>query len=68
MSGEAQRLASRPGLGDVVGASDYDAISALLGPGEEATVVTTTAKDDPPSWAVWDRDRPAEQALRDRFR
>ena len=45
----------------------YDAISALLGPGEEATVVMTTAKDDPPSWAVWDRDRPTEQALRDRF-
>ncbi|HEY5482769.1 MAG TPA: HsdR family type I site-specific deoxyribonuclease [Propionibacteriaceae bacterium] len=45
----------------------YDAISALLGPGEEATVVMTTAKDDPASWAVWDRDRPTEQALRDRF-
>jgi type I restriction enzyme R subunit len=45
----------------------YEAISALLGPGEEATVVMTTAKDDPASWAVWDRDRPTEQALRDRF-
>lgn len=45
----------------------YDAISALLEPGEEASVVMTTAKDDPPSWAIWDRDRPTEQALRDRF-
>ena len=26
----------------------HEAISALLGPGEEATVVMTTAKDDPP--------------------
>jgi type I restriction enzyme R subunit len=45
----------------------YEAISALLEPGEEATVVMTTAKDDPPEWAVWDRDRPAEIAVRDRF-
>jgi type I restriction enzyme R subunit len=45
----------------------YEAITALLGPGEEATVVMTTAKDDPAPWAVWDRDRPTEQALRDRF-
>ena len=30
-------------------------------------MVMTTAKDDPASWAVWDRDRPTEQALRDRF-
>jgi type I restriction enzyme R subunit len=45
----------------------YKAISALLGPGEEATVVMTTAKDDPPAWSAWDRDRPAEQAIRDRF-
>ena len=45
----------------------YDAITALLGPGEEATVVMTTAKDDDPSWAIWDRDRPTEQAIRDRF-
>jgi type I restriction enzyme R subunit len=45
----------------------YEAISALLGPGEEATVVMTTAKDDPAPWAVWDRDRPTEQAIRDRF-
>jgi type I restriction enzyme R subunit len=45
----------------------YEAITALLGPGEEATVVISTAKDDPPSWAAWDRDRPTEQAIRDRF-
>ena len=30
------------------------------GPGEEATVVMTTAKDDPAAWAVWDRDRDEE--------
>jgi len=45
----------------------HEAISGLLGPGEEATVVMTTAKDDPGEWAVWDRDRPGEQAVRDRF-
>lgn len=45
----------------------HDAISALLGPGEEATVVMTLAKDDPASWAVWERDRASEQAMRDRF-
>jgi type I restriction enzyme R subunit len=45
----------------------HDAISALLGPSEEATVVMTTAKDDPPAWSAWDRDRPAEMAIRDRF-
>jgi len=45
----------------------YEALTALLGPTEEATVVMTTAKDDPPAWAVWDRDRPAEIAIRDRF-
>ena len=30
-------------------------------------MVMTTAKDDPPEWAVWDRDRPTEKAIRDRF-
>ncbi|MFN8521128.1 MAG: HsdR family type I site-specific deoxyribonuclease [Chloroflexota bacterium] len=46
----------------------HEAISALLGPTEEAAVVmTTNAKDDPPEWAEFSRDRPAEQALRDRF-
>ncbi len=38
-----------------------------LQPGEEATVVMTTAKDDPPDWRAFDRDRAAEIAIRDRF-
>ena len=46
----------------------HDAITALLEPGEEATVVMTTAKDDPAEWAVWDRDRDAEAKIKDRFR
>ena len=45
----------------------HEAISALLGPGEEATVVMTTGKQDPGTWAVWERDRATEQAIRDRF-
>lgn len=45
----------------------HEAISALLGPGEEATVVMTTAKGDPPDWGEWDRERPTEIAIRDRF-
>jgi type I restriction enzyme R subunit len=45
----------------------HEAISAMLGPGEQATVVMTTDKDDPAAWAVWDRDRPSEMAIRDRF-
>ncbi len=44
-----------------------DHIRALLGPGEEAEVVMTTAKDDPVEWSVFDRDRPAEMRIRDRF-
>ncbi len=44
-----------------------ETITGLLGPGEEATVVMTTAKTDPVEWRVWDRDRAAEQAVRDRF-
>jgi type I restriction enzyme R subunit len=44
-----------------------DAITPLLGPGEEATVIMTCAKDDPPEWSQFDRDRPAEIAVRDRF-
>ncbi|MGD0249079.1 MAG: type I restriction endonuclease subunit R, partial [Candidatus Limnocylindrales bacterium] len=36
-------------------------------PGEEATVVMTTAKDDPAEWAEFDRERAAEIAIRDRF-
>jgi type I restriction enzyme R subunit len=35
--------------------------------GEEATVVMTTAKDDPAEWAEFDRERAAEIAIRDRF-
>ncbi|MCU1494274.1 MAG: type site-specific deoxyribonuclease, HsdR family [Acidimicrobiaceae bacterium] len=45
----------------------HEAITALLGPGEEATVVMTTAKDDPETWAAWDRDREAENRVRERF-
>lgn len=46
----------------------YEAISSLLVPGEEATVIMTTVKDDPESWSAWDRDREAENRLKDRFR
>lgn len=46
----------------------HDAITALLEPGEEATVVMTTAKGDPIEWDVWDRDRDAEAKIKDRFR
>lgn len=45
----------------------HRAMSAQLGTGEEAAVVITTAKDDTSEWAVFERDRAAEQALRDRF-
>jgi len=44
-----------------------DAIGKHLRPGEEATVVMTIAKDDPPEWSVFDRERDAEQRVRDRF-
>ncbi len=46
----------------------HDAISALLGPGEHATVVMTTAKGDPIEWDAWDRDRDAEAKVKDQFR
>jgi type I restriction enzyme R subunit len=46
----------------------YEAISALLQPGEEATVIMTTAKTDPPEWSKWDVDRDQEAVLKDRFR
>ncbi len=47
----------------------HEQISALLEPGgEEATVVMTTAKGDPPEWAQWDRDRAAEAMVKERFR
>ncbi len=45
----------------------HQAITALLAPGEEAAVVMTTVKDDPPGWAVWDLDREAENRVKDRF-
>ncbi len=46
----------------------YERISALLDDGEEATVVMSTQKTDPPEWAVWDRDRDSEAHIKDRFR
>jgi type I restriction enzyme R subunit len=45
----------------------YETISALLQPGEEATVVMTTAKDEP-EWSQWDREREAENRIKDRFK
>jgi type I restriction enzyme R subunit len=36
-------------------------------PGEEATIVMTCVKDDPEEWSEFDRERPAEIAIRDRF-
>jgi type I restriction enzyme, R subunit len=44
-----------------------DEIRKHLRPGEEATVVMTTAKDDPEEWAEFDRERDEEQRIRDRF-
>jgi type I restriction enzyme R subunit len=44
-----------------------DEIRQHLLPGEEADLVMTCAKDDPPEWRVFERDRSAEIALRDRF-
>ena len=46
----------------------HEQITKLLAAGEEATVVMTTAKDDPPDWAQWDRDRDEEAVIKDRFR
>lgn len=46
----------------------FEAISALLGDDEEATVVMTTTKGDPAEWSVWDRDRDEEARIKDRFR
>ena len=39
----------------------YDEISKLLESGEEATIVMTTAKDDPPEWEKWNLDRDQEE-------
>lgn len=46
----------------------YEEISKLLNPGEEATVVMTTMKDDPQSWDKWNLDREQEATIKDRFR
>ena len=46
----------------------HEQISKLLRPGEEATVVITAAKGDPPKWAQWDRSREDEAMIKDRFR
>ncbi|MGI8751819.1 MAG: type I restriction endonuclease subunit R [Acidimicrobiales bacterium] len=46
----------------------HQAITGLLEEGEEATVVMTTAKEDPPEWSAWDRDREAENRVKDRFK
>ncbi|MFX0573123.1 type I restriction endonuclease subunit R [Nocardia nepalensis] len=49
----------------------YDAISALLGDGEECTVVMTCKSDkddpDPEEWYAFDRDREGESEIRKRF-
>lgn len=46
----------------------YETISAMLEAGEEATVVMTTAKDDPQEWERWNLDRDQEATIKDRFR
>ena len=46
----------------------YNAISALLQPGEECAVVMTTMKDDPAEWDQWNMDSAAEARVKDRFR
>jgi type I restriction enzyme R subunit len=46
----------------------YNAITALLNQGEEATVVMTTVKDDPQEWDKWNIDREQEATIKDRFR
>jgi type I restriction enzyme, R subunit len=46
----------------------YEAITALLNSGEEATVVMTTVKDDPQEWDKWNIDRDQEAVIKDRFR
>ena len=46
----------------------YDAISQMLEPGEECTVVMTTSKDDPQSWERWNLEREEEATIKNRFR
>jgi type I restriction enzyme R subunit len=46
----------------------YDAISQMLEPGEECTVVMTTSKDDPQDWERWNLESEEEATIKDRFR
>lgn len=46
----------------------YEQISQMLNEGEEATVVMTTAKDDPSEWSQWDLSRDDEARIKNRFR
>ena len=45
----------------------HEAITELLEVGEEATVVMSTAKDDPVEWDIWNVDREQEEAIKQRF-
>ena len=45
-----------------------EAITTLLVPGEESTIVMTTSKTDPDEWAQWDLSRDEEASVKDRFR
>ena len=46
----------------------YHAISQLLEPGEECTVVMTTSKGDPQEWERWNLEREEEATIKNRFR
>lgn len=46
----------------------YDAISQMLEPGEECTVVMTTSKGDPQEWERWNLEREEEATIKNRFR
>ena len=46
----------------------YEELQKHLRPDEQATVVMTTAKDDPAEWSQWDLDRDQEAIVKDRFR
>jgi type I restriction enzyme R subunit len=48
--------------------ASYNAISALLQPGEECAVVMTTMKGDPAEWDQWNMDSAAEARIKDRFK
>lgn len=41
----------------------YGAISAILGPDEQACVVMTTMKNDPAEWDRWNLDRDQEAVI-----